>query len=194
MALTKLQLINEIKLVCPSVTDESIVIAQPEDNNGVTWYIVNIFETGASEANRKPTASRRNIHFYVHNEGELDESAYYDRDEFINSANKDVASGSNTLDAIFRIFNSSAIKSRTQAAIILAAYDVINETSATSNHDKRLLWAGDVLINSEKHLNMMVSFISLNPTILAAGGLATDNDIKYVVNSNINNAITILAL
>jgi hypothetical protein len=47
---------------------------EPE-KNGVTPYIINIFETGESESGI-PLAVRRNIPFYVFNEGKDNEEAY----------------------------------------------------------------------------------------------------------------------
>lgn len=192
--MTKAQLIAEIKAQFTSVTDASIAVSQPEDGNLVTWYIVNLFETGFSEENKKPTASRRNIHFYVSKEGTIEETAHYDRDELRNEVDRDITTGSASLSAIFKIYNSSSIKSRVTAAILQASLDILNEAPETVNHAKRLLWAGQALSDATVHTTIMTSFVALNATVQAAGGLATDNDLKYIVNSNIDNAVTILGI
>ena len=192
--MTKAQLISEIKAQFPSVTDGSIVVNQTEDANFVTWYIVNIFETGLSEENKKPVGYRQNIHFYVYKEGTGSEVAYYDRDEIRNDVNRDLTTGVNSLAAIYKIYNSSVMRSRIVAAIIQASFDVLNEAPSTTNHAKRLLWAGQALSDVTVHTTIMVSFVSLNATVQIAGGQATDNDLKYIVNSNIDNAILILGI
>jgi hypothetical protein len=194
MSMSKAALIAEIKSNFPSVTDASIAVAQAEDNNSVTWYVVNIFETGLSETNKKPTAFRKNVHFYVYKEGQGGEGAYYDRDEISNDVNNDVTAGSNSLSAMNKIFSSQSLRGRVSSAIMQAAYDVINEDVGTTNHAKRLLWAGQALSDVTTHVQIMMAFVALNATVQSAGGTASDNDLKYIVNSNINNACTILGI
>jgi hypothetical protein len=86
------------------------------------------------------------------------------------------------------------LKSRIQAAIIQASFDIINEGVEVAFHDKRLLWAGKALSTPSIYTDIMTAFVALNSTIQAAGGLATDNDLKYIVYSNIDNAINILGI
>jgi len=191
--MTKAELIEDIKRTCPAFNEKSITVAQDADSNDVTWYLASIFETGYSEENKKPTAYRRNIHFYVYKEGLAEEAAYYDRDELRNDVNRDFT-GSSSLSNINKIYNSNYLKSRVQSAIIQSSYDIINESITTKDHDKRLLWAGKALSTPSIFTEIMTSFVALNATVQAAGGLATDNDLKYIVNSNIDNAISILGI
>jgi hypothetical protein len=191
--MVKAELIEDIKRTCPAFNEKSIVVVQEADSNDVTWYMASIFETGYSEENKKPTAYRRNIHFYVYKEGLAEEEAYYDRDELKNDVNRDF-SGSSSLSNIYKIYNSSYLKSRIQAAIIQASFDIINEAKEITIHDKRIMWAGKALSTPSIYTDIMTAFVALNATVQAAGGLATDNDLKYIVYSNIDNAINILGI
>jgi hypothetical protein len=56
---------------------------------------------------------------------------------------------------------------------------------AYKNDFERLNWAVKAMIDPNVYTMAMTNFVALNPTIQASGGLATDNDIQYVVNSNI---------
>jgi len=51
---------------------------------------------------------------------------------------------------------------------------------------ERQQWAVNALLSPSAFTLSMTSLVSLNATIQAAGGLATDNDIQFVVNSYIS--------
>lgn len=76
-------------------------------------------------------------------------------------------------------------------ACLKAAYDVLNESGATENHADRLVWAnvilgGDEAATRAKVQAMMKYAIASNATIQAAPDGASDNDILFVVASQLN--------
>lgn len=159
-----------------------------ETTDKVKWYQVNVFETGYTQ-DKKPTATKRNINFYVYNEGGVDEAAYYYRRDYHNSVNDDISGA--TLYSKYSIYNSDFLRKRTTSAIGQASYDIINEDTGTANHENRIKWAWSALKDTTKYLNVMMHFIALNDTVQSNGGEATDNDIQYIVNSNIDNIANI---
>jgi len=71
------------------------------------------------------------------------------------------------------------------------AYDVLNESGATTNHADRLVWANSILGGDEsatqaKVRAMMKYAIASNATIQSAPLSATDNDIVFVVASQLD--------
>ncbi|MDD5650251.1 MAG: hypothetical protein PHF86_07545 [Candidatus Nanoarchaeia archaeon] len=67
------------------------------------------------------------------------------------------------------------------------SYTVSNGATARFlNNNERLQWAANALSNPDAYTAAMTSLVSLNPTIQTSGGLASDNDIIFVVNSYIN--------
>ena len=188
--MNKSELITDLESIYAAVGSPQLL----ETVDGVGWYIVNVFETGKSDLSKKETGYRKNINFYVIDEGGAGEAAYYSRSEPVNSVNEDVTTASGDLISVSKIYSSPSLTSRTRAAILCASLDIINEAPETVNHAKRLLWAGAALLNIEDYTKAMMSFVATNATIQSAGGTATDNDLKYVVNSNIDNCITIFGL
>lgn len=70
-----------IKSVSPSPK-----ILEPEDDKGVTWKQVNVFDVSEADGT-PPSGQRRNINYYVYHAKQEDESAYYD---IGNAFNQDV--------------------------------------------------------------------------------------------------------
>jgi hypothetical protein len=248
--MTKTAILAEITAFYTDVGTPTLIDTVGNSN----YYIINVFETGLSAKNKKPTGSRKNIHFYVYKEGVGgQEAAYYDRDELSNDSNTDIT-GDNSLYAINKIYVSTVMRSRVQAAVAKAAQDVLNEAMPSSNmtadassgqknitvasggsfyvgkiivvsdtghsesatiasidsnvltmtnnltnsytisnsgkvtfsdNKERAKWAGNAMIDPDNYTLAMTNFVALNPTVEAAGGQATDNDIQYVVNSYI---------
>lgn len=70
---------------------------------------------------------------------------------------------------------------------LVNSYTTANGATARYlNNAERQQWATNALINPDAFTLCMTSLVSLDPTIQAAGGLATDNSIRTVVNSFIN--------
>lgn len=224
--------------------------------SNVKYYSIIVFETGESEANKKPVLRSKYISFIVVDEGEVSEEAYYSDNELTNEVDSDITSTGSLTD-IHKMYASDQMRGRVQAAIAKAAQDVLNEavpiadlqydansgqkevivdtgmgaifwvgktviiaddnnyeentiiaingdyltmstdlsnTYTVSNNGyvrfvdnvERQQWAANALLNPDAYTLSMTSLVSLNAAIQSAGGLATDNDIQFVVNSYIN--------
>lgn len=67
------------------------------------------------------------------------------------------------------------------------AYTTANSAKVTFvNNKEREQWAANAILNPDTYTLAMSSFVALNPTIQTNGGLATDNDIQFVINSFVN--------
>lgn len=87
-------------------------------------------------------------------------------------------------------FVSSNLKCRTAVAVAKAAQDIINESPATTNHANRVIWAKEALLDCMAKAEQMLWPVVSNATIASAGESATDSDIQFVVNSNIDSFAT----
>ena len=92
-----------------------------------------------------------------------------------------------TLAEIANLAQDESFISRIAAAVGKAATDVINEDPGTTNHANRLLWAKGAMANIDSVTPAYAWTIVQNATIQTAGVEATDNDIQFVVNSNVNS-------
>lgn len=252
---TKAQLIAEIQAMYTIVGEPYVVSSSDEHIPAqVTSYSVLVYESGLSEVNKKPILRSKYISFIVHNEGLPQEAAYYVEAEPTNGVDSDITSNG-SLDSIHKLYNSESIRGRVQAAVAIAAQDILNEAMPSTllnsnaiagqdrvevensnafwvgktillydtesneeltilgitgntllfssvllnsystanvatvrflNDAERQQWASNALLNPDAFTLCLTSLVSLNPTIQAAGGMATDTDIKTVVNSYIN--------
>lgn len=94
-----------------------------------------------------------------------------------------------TLTAIYNLRGSGALKARVTAAIAKAAQDVITEAANTPSHTERLAWAKKSLLNADAAAEEMMWAVVGNASIQATGEACSDNDVQFVVNSNINQFI-----
>ncbi len=93
--------------------------------------------------------------------------------------------------AVFNAATTDPIFRRFQAACLVAAKDIKAESSNTPNHEQRVGWADAVLQLSPgesafrvyRHLRYA---IATNSAFQAAGDQVTDNDIQFIVNSQID--------
>ena len=69
------------------------------------------------------------------------------------------------------------------AAAFVAATAIIYESPATANHAARLEWANTTRADLAGWVTANKAKILENATVAAAGNLATDNDVQFVVNS-----------
>lgn len=252
---TKAQLIAEIQAMYTIVgTPFEVTSSDEHIPEQVNSYSVIVYESGLSEVNRRPVLRSKYINFIVYNEYQPQETAYYIENEPTNDVDSDITSDG-SLDSIHKLYNSESIRGRVQAAVAIAAQDILNETlpftllnsNATAgqssvevvnsnafwvgktillydtesseeltilgitgntlifssvlinsystanvatvrflNNAERQQWASNALINPDAFTLCLTSLVSLNPTIQAAGGMATDTNIKTVVNSYIN--------
>jgi hypothetical protein len=84
-------------------------------------------------------------------------------------------------------YGNTNLRKKTTAAVAEAAFDILNETSATEYHTERVDWAQKALSNTPQEADKLMWAISQNSTINANPTSASDNDIKFVVNSTINS-------
>jgi len=101
------------------------------------------------------------------------------------------------VDKVVIISDTSGTEQNTIASVDGDTLTMVNNLSnqyKTSKQAKvtykdnieRLKWAASALMDTESYINAMLKFVSLNGAVQAAGGLATDNDIDYVVSNNVN--------
>lgn len=85
---------------------------------------------------------------------------------------------------IYNAANDSLFQGRCLVASWIAAGDIINEATNTSNHATRLDWANKVLSDRANltHLQLAMQVLR-NSTIAANPGAALDSDIQFQVNS-----------
>lgn len=161
------------------------VVLEAQDATGVTVMAADVFEEGLSETGKKPTGHRRTIRYYVLDRGKPTEAAFYMQTEPRNQVDSDVSAKDSSLLSTFRIYSSSVLRQKVQAAMVKAAFNILNEDAMAVDHVKRMNWAAGVFAGEPVVLNIMMAFVSQNAAVQLAGGLATDNDIEWIVNSNI---------
>ena len=86
---------------------------------------------------------------------------------------------------------TGTLRKKFVGACLKAAYDIANEDPGTANHANRLIWSNAVLTGTrdeveQKAVEMLRYAVVSNATIQAAGDDAADNDVQYVVNSQID--------
>jgi len=86
----------------------------------------------------------------------------------------------------YNLANSAEFRARVSAALAKAAYDITNESGSTTNHAERLVWAKATLKAPDPACDQMIWMVMQNATIQSSGLSSTDNDIQFVVNSNID--------
>lgn len=87
---------------------------------------------------------------------------------------------------------SETLRKRLTAAFTNAARDIMNEAVNTPNHANREAWARTVLTDAnaaEFEARTHQWRLLLNASVAASGEAATDNDLTYVVVSEILPAI-----
>lgn len=86
---------------------------------------------------------------------------------------------------------SGLLRAKFIGACLKAAYAISNESAGTANHTNRLIWANSVLNGSvseveAKAMQHLRYAIASNSTLQTVQDAATDNDVEYIVNSQIN--------
>ena len=85
---------------------------------------------------------------------------------------------------LYRLASDSDFQTRLKYALLRAAYDISNESADTPFHSKRMAWARARLSGENSlQIDRLAIGVLLNPTIAAAGALATDEDLQFQVNS-----------
>jgi hypothetical protein len=91
----------------------------------------------------------------------------------------------------FWLNNNTALHQRFLGGCMKAAFDVSNESGGTTNHVKRLAWANVILSGTEadcmaKVSQMMRYALASNSTLQAGLNAVTDNDIAFIIASQID--------
>ena len=102
--------------------------------------------------------------------------------------------------ALVNIYNcwsgqSGTLKAKFVGACLVAASQIVAEAPETENHANRLTWANTVLLGSVGEVEALSMAhlrygLATNATLQSAGDDATDNDVQFVVNSQINTLAT----
>jgi hypothetical protein len=101
-----------------------------------------------------------------------------------------------TYTASYKVrYGVESLQQQIEVAVIHACSDVKNEDAGTPDHVNRLAWAEWANKNSTVAVAPFKWPVAMNPTIAGAveidpsGGTVTDNDVQFVVNSNLDAVI-----
>ena len=79
------------------------------------------------------------------------------------------------------------LRKQIHVAVMVAAFAVLNESTATPLHDERVSWARRALANPARMTDRMIVQILSNSGIQAAPATSTDTAVQNVVNGLINS-------
>lgn len=91
---------------------------------------------------------------------------------------------------VYNLKSNAEFKAKVAAAVAKAANDILNEDPGTTNHADRVVWAKVAMKDAESTAEQMLWSVVQNATIQTNGLNSSDNDIQFVVNSNIDNFAT----
>jgi len=137
-----------------------------ETVGAVNRYLSNVFSVG-EDADAGPIAQKRNVSWYVYDEGGVGEAAYYGDSNWRNPEARN-ATGS-TLAAIEAIYRNSALRQRVTGVVckgIRTNGGAVAKAFAT---------------RADGVVDLFMTWVASNGTIQANGGAATDSDLEYVV-------------
>lgn len=92
---------------------------------------------------------------------------------------------------IYNIYKGKgSLQARFMAACLVAAKDIVAEDPGTANHAERVAWAEAIQQGGEDTLTSSALEIlrfaaASNATLQSAGEAATDNDIQFIVNTEL---------
>ena len=185
---TKAQLLADLASMYVGVGTPQITPGDP--TNGVSKYIVNVVEFGLSQGTLKPTAYRKNVTFYVYNEGVSgQEQAGYELVDPTNTANGNVAFSSSSYQNIANLFNSPVMQQRTLAAIITQCSAVFQESPSYVGptgvtHAQRMKLINAANQNMQTVVMEFMSAIALNSTVQTAGTAVADSVLLAIISGS----------
>lgn len=154
--------------------------------NGITKYVINVFETGRSSENQQPTGYRKNIVFYVYHEGQGDEAAYFEQLEPQNTSNTDPSFSTSSYANIAKLYNSQELQDKCLSAVITQCASVFMEDSSTVNHTNRMLLVALANKDTKGVTMKFMSALALNSSVQAAGVTVADSSIASIVQNSWN--------
>lgn len=157
----------------------------------IKWYRRIVFEKQVSQKDRIPTGVKKELTYYVVNEGLGDEAAYSFRAAPGDDINdQDIAATALTGYSYQKIFDSIELRKRVMGFICKLVPAIINESAATPDHAIRLKLANDAMQYPVKYLDAFMVTASNNATIRTNGNSTTDSDLEWVINSEIKTVAT----
>jgi hypothetical protein len=88
-----------------------------------------------------------------------------------------------------------SLQQQTEVAVVHACNDIKSEDAGTAGHTERLSWAVWANKNSSVAVEPFKWPVAMNPTIAAAveaepsGETVSDNDVQFVINSNLDAVV-----
>jgi hypothetical protein len=145
-------------------------------SGNVKRYKSIVFTIGA-EYDGVPIAQSYDVYFYVQDEDDSGEQAYYVASGFQNLVERN-PTGS-TLTAIHGIFYNDRLRERTLGEVAKAIR--IKMAGTPSDESKRI--AKHFITNTNGVLDLFMAWVASNSTIQANGGAAADSDLDYVIQT-----------
>jgi len=142
----------------------------------VKRYLSNVFSKGGDN-DAVPIAQIYSIYFFVKDEGEAEEIAYYADSGFRNFVERN-PTGS-TLLAIYGIFSNDKLRERVVGAIAKTVRLKMADTP--SDNDKRIVKYS--VTNFTGLVDLFMIYVASNATIQSNGGAASDADLDYIVQN-----------
>jgi hypothetical protein len=161
--MTKLELIADIST---KAGGEVLSTDLVETVGSVNRYLTNVFTVG-EDSDAGPIAQKRNVNWYVYDEGGAGEAAYYGDSNWRNPEARN-ATGSTHL-SVEQIYRNTSLRSRVTG--------VICKGIRANSGNVAAAWAA----NSNGVVELFMAWVASNATIQANGGAASDSDLEYVV-------------
>jgi len=180
--MTKAEILAELRAKFTEVAPPELL----ETVGTVNRYLFLYLATGTDQ-DGSPVAHKMNRVFYIRDEGQPQETAYHEDTAPDNRVDRNVVAANPaapTALEIQRLYTSQRVRDRVMGLMVRAANDINKEAPADPNHAQRLKWALSVMSDVGANINIAMSFVSMNALIL--GGAWTDEDLRFIVNSNID--------
>lgn len=163
----------------------NFIIEKTELNASMSSSATNFYDSVVLEFGKDTDGTdiclQKRITWVVYNEGnEVEEAAgLYKKTPSIET-DRNLVSVSGSLTDQYKIYSNVETRNRVEGAACKAARNILNESSATSNHEERAKLAIDVLKNPSSWVNAFSRYVAANATIQSSGGSSTDSDLEYV--------------
>jgi hypothetical protein len=166
--MTKAELLADLAAKSKEILNTEVV----ETVGNVNRYISNVFTMGF-DSNGAPIAQKRNVNWYVYDEGGAGEAAGYGDREFVNPEDKN-PTGSDLLD-VYGIWRNADLRNRVAAVLCNQVRAVLAEDPGS---DDRRRVAKACLQDMNTMVTAFMEYVASNATIQSNGGAATDSDVE----------------